>query len=113
MIRLPGRNIEFDAPAGFFRKQFPLRPGPVSAELVRDGKVLVRFKSPELITDKPFREDHGLVCYSSEFMKDWKDDFGDDAPLLYSEYGDNGHGLPNWFANTGKENFWISPRAAN
>lgn len=97
-IRLPGRQIQYESPAGFFRKQFPLTPGQVSAELVRDGKVALQLKSPEPITDKPFREDHGLVCYSTEFMRHWKSDFGNAPPLLYSEYGDNGHGLPNWFA---------------
>ena len=31
-VRLPGRNIEFDAPAGYSRKQFPVTAGPMSAK---------------------------------------------------------------------------------
>ena len=110
-IRLPGRKIEYEAPAGFFRKQFPMTPGPVGAELVRDGKVVVRLESPEPITDKPFREDHGLVCFSTEFMQHWKEDFGDTKPLLYSEYADAGRtGCPTGSRCTGTGNSWISRR---
>jgi hypothetical protein len=102
-IRLPGRQVEYEAPAGFFRKQVSLTAGAVSAELLRDGKVALKIESPEPVTDKPFREDHGMVCFSSEFMRLWKEDFGDAMPLLYSEYGDaDGDGLPNWF-----EMYWF------
>jgi hypothetical protein len=103
-VRLPGRNVAYDAPAGFHLRQFPLAPGPVVAELVRDGKVDQRLESPEPITDRPFREDNAMVCYSTEFERHWKADFGDRKPWHYSEYGDlDGDGLPNWF-----EMYWFS-----
>lgn len=103
-IRLPGREIEFEAPAGLSRKQFPVTAGPMIAELVREGKVELRLESPEPITDRPFREDHGVVCWSSEDERLWKEDFGDAPPFWYSEYGDVDHdGLPNWF-----EMYWFS-----
>ncbi len=103
-IRLPGRNIEYDAPAGYHREQFPLKPGAVVAEVIRDGKVDVRLESPEPITDKPFRESNGFVCHSTEFTKHWQADFGKTKPFLYSEYGDvDKDGLPNWF-----EMYWFS-----
>ena len=96
-IRLPGRQAEYDAPAGFFRKQFPVTAGPMIAELVRDGKVDLRLESPEPITDRPFREDHAVVCWSSEEERLWREDFGNTKPFWYSEYGDvDKDGLPNW-----------------
>ncbi|MBI2190620.1 MAG: hypothetical protein HYU36_01385 [Planctomycetes bacterium] len=114
-VRLPGREVEYDAPAGLSWKQFEVTPGPVAAELLRDGNVVFRVESPEPITDRPFREDNGMVCYSSEFLRHWKADFGETPPLHYSEYGDlDGDGLPNWF-----EMYWFSkergfrPRAAD
>ena len=97
-IRLPGRNISYEAPAGLSRKKFPLAVGPVRAELIRDGKTEISLESPEPITDRPFREDNGLVCWSTEDARYWKADFGDTPPCWYSEYGDpTGSGLPNWF----------------
>ena len=97
-VRLPGRGVEYDAPAGMFWKQFPLEPGPVIAEVVRRGRVAVRLESPEPITDHPFREQNGMTCYSTEFMSHWRADFGDAEPLLRGEYADDDRdGLPNWF----------------
>jgi len=104
VIRLPGRNIEFKAPAGYSRKQFPLTVGPVIAELLRDGNVVTRIESPEPITDRPFRESNGLVCCSSEFKRHWQTDFGTAKPLLYGEYADDDNdGLPNWY-----EMYWFT-----
>jgi len=65
---------------------------------------VVRLDSPEPITDRPFREDNAMVCFSTEFARHWKADFGAAPPLLYSEYGDaDGDGLPNWF-----EMYWFT-----
>jgi hypothetical protein len=103
-VRLPGRNLQYEAPAGLHVEQFPVTPGPVIAEVVRDGKVAVRLESPEPITDRPFREDNAMVCWSTEEERHWKADFGDKPMLRYSEYGDaDGDGLPNWF-----EMYWFT-----
>ncbi len=103
-IRLPGRKAEYEAPAGMHRKQFPVTAGPMIAELVRDGKVEIRLESPEPITDRPFREDNGFVCWSTEEERNWKDDFGDVPMFCWSEYADaDKDGLPNWF-----EMYWFS-----
>lgn len=112
LIRLPGRNIQYVAPSGLHAKQFPLMGGPVVAELTRSGKVDVRLESPEPITTMPFRTDNGTVCFSTEFERHWRADFGDTPPFLYSEYGDvDRDGLPNWF-----EMYWfgkfLDPRTA-
>ncbi len=107
-VRLPGRSIQYEAPAGLHVEQFPITPGPVIAEVVRDGKVAVRLESPEPITDRPFREDNAMVCWSTEEQRHWKADFGAAPPLLYSEYGDaDGDGLPNWF-----EMYWFTKERA-
>ncbi len=104
-VRIPGREEAWEAPAGLFWKQIPLKVGPVSLELIRNGKVDVSFKSPESVTDRPFREQHDMFCYSTEELRHWKEDFGDasSAPLLRGEYSDDDNdGLPNWF-----EMYWF------
>ena len=55
-IRMPGREHEWEAPQGMSYKQWPLTPGTVAAEIVRDGKTVLRLDSPEPVTDRPFRE---------------------------------------------------------
>jgi hypothetical protein len=107
-LRMPGRvtvdgETEWQAPAGMSSKQFPLTPGPVSVELVRNGVVAIRLDTPEPVSDRPFRQDTGKVAVSTEDQRLWAEDFGADEPYFnYSEYGDeDGDGLPNWF-----EMFW-------
>jgi hypothetical protein len=104
-LRMPGRNEEWDAPAGLSWKQLPLTAGPVTVELLRDGQVTRRLDSPEPVTDKPYREQHSMVCVSTEDEWHWKQDFGDapPTPIQRGEYGDiDGDGLPNWF-----EMYWF------
>lgn len=103
-LRAPGRKTvdgetEWKAPAGMSFKRLPLTPGPVSVELVRDGKVEIRLESPEPVSDRPFRQDTGKVAVSTECARLWAEDFGADVPFFnYSEYGDaDGDGLPDWF----------------
>ncbi|MBS3763445.1 MAG: hypothetical protein KGZ25_09115, partial [Planctomycetes bacterium] len=103
LVRLPGRDVEYEAPGGKLRRQFPLTPGPIVAEIVRGGKVVHRLESPEPVTDRPFRGDNGLTCTSTEFERHWRADFGDTPIWHYSEYGDaDDDGLPNWF-----EMYWF------
>jgi hypothetical protein len=107
-IRLPGRNAEWQAPAGMSWKQFPATPGPVIAELLRSKwlfipRVELRLESPEPITDHPYREQNSMTCFSTEFQRNWQADFGDAKPLLRGEYADDdSDGLPNWF-----EMYWF------
>ncbi|MFA6293239.1 MAG: endo-1,3-alpha-glucanase family glycosylhydrolase [Victivallales bacterium] len=102
-VAIPGNKEKYQAPAGIFFKQFPLQVGPVTANISRNGKQVLTATAPELITDKPFREDNSMVCFSNDFDAQWKTDFGDVPPLYYSEYGDIDHdGLPNWF-----EMYWF------
>jgi hypothetical protein len=103
-LRMPGRvtidgETEWEAPAGMSYKKFPLTPGPVVVELLREGAVEIRLESPEPVSDRPFRSDVGKVGVSTEDHRLWAEDFGADEPFFnYSEYGDaDSDGLPNWF----------------
>lgn len=110
-VRLPGRPESWDAPAGLTWKQVPLRVGPVTAEVIRDGTVFVHLASPEPVTDRPYREQQSMVCVSSEDVRQWKADFGDasTAPIQRGEYGDlDGDGLPDWF-----EMYWFGKSLAD
>ena len=104
-MRLAGRGEEWDAPAGMSWKHFPVTPGPVSAELLRGGKVALRLDSPEPITDHPFRQINSLCAISTECLRHWREDFGDASPeplLRGLEADDDSDGLPNWF-----EMYWF------
>jgi hypothetical protein len=105
-VRLPGRGVEWDAPAGLSWKQVPLTPGPVAVELLRGNRTVQRLDCPQPVTDRPFREQHSMICHSTEDMRHWKADFGADTPptsLMRSDYGDDDKdGLPNWF-----EMYWF------
>ncbi len=108
-LRMPGRSEEWDAPAGLSWKQIDLVPGPVTAEVLRAGQVVVRLESPEPVTNRPYREQHSMVCVSTEDERHWREDFGDasPAPMQRGEYGDiDGDGLPNWF-----EMYWFGESA--
>jgi hypothetical protein len=103
-LRMPGRKTvegesEWEAPAGKSFKRFPLTPGPVSVELVRDGKVEIHLENPDPVSERPFRQDTGKTAISTEDERLWAEDFGPEEPMfVYSEYGDeDGDGLPNWF----------------
>jgi Glycosyl hydrolase family 71 len=97
-VHLPGRDEPFDAPAGLSVKQFPLVPGKVCVELLREGNKVVRLDCPEPITDRPFREQNSMVCFSTEFERHWNADFPG-VPIVHrAEYADDDQdGLPNWF----------------
>jgi hypothetical protein len=102
-IRVPGRTEPYEAPAGVFSKILPLTPGPVAVEVVRRGKVATRLESPDPVTDRPYRDQADLYCFSTEEARHWQADFGDKPLFTASEYGDaDGDGLPNWF-----EMYWF------
>ena len=102
-IRLRGRDIAYQAPAGLHVEQVPLTPGEVTAELWRKSKRALQLRAPEPISERPFREDNSMVAFSTEFERHWRADFGDVEPFTASMYGDaDGDGLPNWF-----EMYWF------
>ncbi len=102
-VTLPGRGISYQAPAGLSYKQFPLKPGTVSATVSRNGKPAVSVTAPEVVTTLPFRQDNSMVCASSVYEKNWKLDFPGVKVFRYSEYSDvDKDGLPDWF-----EMYWF------
>lgn len=102
-VTIPGRDIKYTAPAGISFKQFPRQIGKVAAVLSRNNKEIISLTAPERVTDKPFRPDNSMVCFSSEYETNWKLDFPGLQPFHYSEYGDDDKdGLPNWF-----EMYWF------
>ena len=111
-VRLPGTDISWEAPAGLSYKQLPLKAGTTRVEVLRDSKVAAKLdNSADPVTDLPYREQHSMVCVSSEDLRHWKADFGDapPAPIQRGEYGDlDGDGLPNWF-----EMYWFGKSLAD
>jgi len=104
VVRVPnrgenGEDAVWEAPAGMSYRQFDITPGTVSAEVSRDGEIVLSLEHPEPITDRPFRQDIGITAISTECERLWKEDFGEDVPFFrFTEYGDDdGDGLPNWF----------------
>ena len=108
VLRLPGRNAEWRAPAGLSWQHFPVTPGPLKVELLRRiwyGRrhVVLSLESPEPITDRPFRQTNSLCAVSTEFERHWQADFGDAPPVRRGLHADDDHdGLPNWF-----EMYWF------
>ena len=97
-VRMPGRNIEWNAPAGYYYRQIAGDPGKVEVEVVRNSKIAKSLKCPEPISSIIFREQTTPTSFSTEFMKNWIADFGNTPPMLDGWYGDKDNdGLPNWF----------------
>jgi hypothetical protein len=96
-VRVPGRG-EYQAPAGLHTMQFPVVPGRVIAEIIRGGQTVISIESPDPVSDRPWRRDHGIVGFSTECERLWSEDFPGTPFPQWSEYGDNdGDGLPNWY----------------
>ncbi len=71
---------------GLVSTKFPLKTGPVTVSVSRDGKTTVRFKTPEGITDKPYRADRITYTFSSEFNDFYKNLFDGFRPEYSHEY---------------------------
>ncbi len=88
----------FEAPAGYSFKQFPLKAGAIQVKLARKGKVVLNWKCPEVVAQNAWREDMTLAAYGTNYEEEWKADFPDVPPFVYTENADNdGDGLPNWW----------------
>lgn len=98
-ITLPGRNTVRSVPAGMSYFQIPATPGPVVAELRRKNKVVAQLAAPEVITDRPFRQQLVNTAFSTEFESNWREDFGKLPPVSLQGYyaDDDKDGMPNWF----------------
>lgn len=105
-VRVTGTNVSWQAPAGLSYKQLPLVAGTTKVEVVRDGKITAKLdNSVDPVTDKPYRDGHAPTVMSTEDLRHWKADFGEEslAAMQRGEYGDiDNDGLPNWF-----EMYWF------
>jgi hypothetical protein len=89
---------EKEVPAGMSSVTFDSKPGKVVVTLLRNKKTILTFTAPELITDKPWRQDFSIRGFSSEEDANWKKWFPGQPVKYFSEYGDDDkNGLPNWF----------------
>ena len=100
VVTLAGRDIRYEAPAGFCYRQFPLTPGPVEIKVERGGQTVKELKCSEpIVADHVFRPQSTPTMYSTEFMKFWREDFGDAEPVSLEGYYAvrPGSKFPNWF----------------
>lgn len=97
IVEIPSYG-RYSVKAGLTRKQFPLKAGPLSGRVIRNGKTVVSVTSKELVTERPYRNDFTLSAISSDEEAEWKTDFPGRPYFQYSEYSDrDGDGLPDWF----------------
>ena len=88
----------YEAPAGYFFRQFPLQAGAIRVVLRRAGETALDWTCPERVAREAWREDMTLAAYGSNDAGEWAADFPGHAPLVYAENADDdGDGLPNWY----------------
>ena len=61
-------------------------PDSVNVAVSRKGEKVIDFSMPEWITNKPYRTDRLIYCFSSEFYNFHKDVFGDLPSVFSTEY---------------------------
>jgi hypothetical protein len=71
---------------GLSSVKFDQNPGSVNVSVIRDGDKMIDYTCPEWITDKPYRTDRMIYCFSSEFENYHHAIFGDRPPLFSTEY---------------------------
>jgi len=92
------RYGEYEAPAGYSYRQFPLKVGKIAAQVCRAGQMVCLVDAPEEVSSQRWREDCTLQAVGSNYEEEWKRDFPNAPVLRYSENGDlDSDGLPNWF----------------
>ena len=83
--------------AGMTVSRFLMEPGPVTAEVRRDDRVVTSLTTPEWITDEPFRTDRLTYSFSSEFSRIYEKVYGPDATKHTSQqYAQDEDGVPLW-----------------
>lgn len=83
------------ADAGLISVQVPMTAGPVSVEIRRNGAVAASMRTPEWISEKPYRTDRLIYAYSSKCNAMYKELFGG-AIGSVDEYAEDASGMPNW-----------------
>jgi hypothetical protein len=79
-------GVKVSVKPGIVSTKFNQVPGRVSVAVARRGEKVIDFTTPEGITDKPYRTDRIIYCFSSEFQNFHKAIFGDLPPEFSTEY---------------------------
>ena len=58
--------------AGLQVHSIPSQPGPVRVQVARQGRTIIRFQTPQVISEKPLRTDRLTVSYSSVFEREFE-----------------------------------------
>ena len=72
--------------AGLASTKFQMRAGAVGVSIIRNKKTTVQFKTPEAITDKPYRADRLTYTFSSEVVNFYGNRFEGFKPIYSHEY---------------------------
>ena len=89
---------DYDAPAGYSFRQFPLREGVIRVAVTRGATTALDWTCPETVAREAWREDMTLAAYGSNYADEWARDFPGTGPFVFAENADDdGDGLPNWF----------------
>jgi hypothetical protein len=76
-------NITVMVKSGIVSTRFATTVGNVNVNLSRNKQTIIDFKTPEGITDKPYRTDRLIYSFSSECLNFYKSIFGN-LPVQYS-----------------------------
>ena len=79
-LRVNGGDPE-SVTAGLTATSAPMVPGHVTVTVTRDEEEIATLRTPEAITEEPFRHDRLTFAYSSEHARIYSDLYGDDAPV--------------------------------
>ncbi len=75
-----------NAGVGISSLKFPMQAGPVHVTVLRNNVTVVKFTTPEGITNTPYRSDRITYSFSSEFDDFYKDLFTGFKPEFSTEY---------------------------
>ena len=84
--QLTVNNKTITVKAGVVSSKFDMVPGKVNVAVTRKNAPVLSFKTPEGITDKPYRTDRLIYSYSSECLNFHKSIFGNLPILESNEY---------------------------
>jgi len=84
MLTVNGKSVAVNA--GFTSTKFPLKAGAVHVSVSRNGRQILKFVTPEGITNHPYRTDRITYTFSSEFNNFYKGLFPGFKPGYSHEY---------------------------
>ena len=92
--KLVVKGRRFNVPSGLAATRIPSQPGSVDIDVIRNDHIVLRFSTPEWITDKPYRSDRLTYALSSSYAAFHHDIFGTIPIVNSSEYNPGPAGHP-------------------